>query len=84
MQLAYFTAPWCVPCRSFGPIMEQVTALPVLKVDVDTDPDLAAQYQVFSVPTVILIDGPKEIARFSGARALDYVNLFIEEHSKGG
>lgn len=81
MQLVYFSAPWCVPCRWFGPVMDEITKLPVLKVDVDQDPDLAMQYSVFSVPTVILIDGPREIARFTGARSLDYVNEFISDHT---
>jgi len=82
MTLLYFTAPWCVPCRTFGPIMDQVTEMPVTKVDVDQDPALAQIVNVFSVPTVVLTDGPKEIARFSGARSLEYVNQFIADHAK--
>lgn len=81
MQLIYFTAPWCVPCKTFGPVMDKVTKVPVLKVDVDLDPETAQIVNVFSVPTVVLTDGPHEIARFSGARSLEYVNQFIADHS---
>lgn len=81
MELLYFTAPWCVPCRTLGPVMDQVTALPVLKVDVDKDPALAETVNVYSIPTVILTDGPHEINRFTGARSLEYVNQFIADNS---
>lgn len=81
MTLIYFTAPWCVPCRTFGPIMDQVTKVPVYKVDVDHNPEMAATVNVFSVPTVVLTEGSREIARFSGARSLEYVNQFIADNS---
>lgn len=84
MQLIYFTAPWCVPCKAFGPVMDKVTAIPVFKVDVDHQPEMAQTVNVFSVPTVVLTDGPKEIARFSGAKTLDFVNQFIADNAKGG
>ena len=35
MTALYFTAPWCQPCKTLGPIMAEVTAVPVQKIDVD-------------------------------------------------
>lgn len=81
MELLYFTAKWCVPCRSFGPVMERVTEPAVTKVDVDLNTEMVNLYGVMSVPTVILAKDGFEVARFSGARDLDYVNKFVASHS---
>jgi thioredoxin 1 len=68
MKYLYFSAPWCGPCRSFGPIMEQVSLeVEVEKINVDEQGDLAMKYGVRNVPTVILVDGTgKEITRHVG------------------
>jgi len=54
-KIIYFTAPWCGPCRTFGPIVES-SGLPVHKVNIDEDQELAARYGVRSVPTLLKID----------------------------
>lgn len=82
MELVYFTAPWCAPCRTLGPVMEKVTEVPVKKVDVDKDTPIATAYSVYSVPTVIAVtsDG-KELGRFSGSRDFEFVKRFIASHA---
>ena len=50
-----FWAPWCGPCRTFGPIVES-SGLPVQKVNIDEDQELASQYGVRSVPTLLKIN----------------------------
>lgn len=80
MELLYFTAQWCVPCKTFGPVMEKVTDVPVEKIDVDYNNAMVSKYMVMSVPTVILAKDGNEVARFSGAHDLDYVNKFISSH----
>jgi len=54
-KIIYFTAPWCGPCRTFGPIVES-SGLPVHKVNIDEDQELAARYGVRSVPTLLKVD----------------------------
>ena len=54
-KIIYFTAPWCGPCRTFGPIVES-SGLPVQKVNIDEDQELASQYGVRSVPTLLKIN----------------------------
>tara|TARA_B110000003_G_scaffold102241_1_gene104449 strand:- start:147 stop:392 length:246 start_codon:yes stop_codon:yes gene_type:complete len=54
-KILYFTAPWCGPCRTFGPIIES-SGLPIQKVNVDEDNTLSAQYGVRNVPTLLKID----------------------------
>lgn len=55
-QLIYFSAPWCGPCKTLGPIMEQVgQQVNVKKINVDDSPEMASHYGIRNVPTVILI-----------------------------
>jgi thioredoxin 1 len=70
MKYLYFSAPWCGPCRQYGPVMERVgQTVPVQKVNVDENQQLAMEYSVRSVPTVILIDeSGKEFARHVGVK----------------
>lgn len=55
----YFSAAWCAPCRSLGPKMDEMANLTpninFLKVDVDTQRELAAKYGVMSIPQAFLI-----------------------------
>jgi len=77
-RLYYYSTPWCVPCQSFGPVMDQVGAVvPVVKVNVDYEADLAQRANVRSVPTVILVENDQEIRRFTGAKSYQDVMQFI-------
>ena len=71
----YFSAEWCGPCKMLGPIMEQVTkqGIPVNKVNVDYEVTLTKQYNVTSVPTVILVEDGVEKTRFVGAKPLNEI-----------
>lgn len=74
----YYSAPWCVPCQSFGPVMDQVSSIiPVVKVNVDYEANAAARANVRSVPTVILVENEQEVRRFTGARSYDQLIQFI-------
>ena len=70
MKYLYFSAPWCGPCRMFGPIMEEVSKeIPVQKINVDDENDLAMQYGVRSVPTIVLVnESGKELSRHVGVQ----------------
>jgi thioredoxin-like negative regulator of GroEL len=77
-KIMYYSAPWCVPCQSFGPVMDQVSSIiPVVKVNVDYEADAAARANVRSVPTVILVENEQEVRRFTGARSYDQLIQFI-------
>ena len=77
-RLYYYSAAWCQPCQSFGPVMDQVSSvIPVVKVNVDYEADMAARTNVRSVPTVILVEGETEVRRFTGARSFNDVINFI-------
>ena len=77
-RLYYYSAPWCVPCQSFGPVMDQVSAvMPIVKVNIDYEADLAQRANVRSVPTVILVENEQEVRRFTGARSYQDIMQFI-------
>ena len=77
-KLFYYSAPWCQPCQILGPIMDQVaTTIPVVKINIDYEADLAQKANVRSVPTVILVENEQEVRRFVGARSYQDVINFI-------
>jgi putative thioredoxin len=70
-QFLYFSATWCVPCKTFGPIMDRIamSGIPVQKIDVDTQKDLVSQYHVSGIPTTILVQNGQILNRFTGAKS---------------
>ncbi len=62
-----FFATWCGPCKMLGQVLEKVESnLKVVKVDTDEFEDLAREYGVMSIPTLVLIEKGKEIKRNIG------------------
>lgn len=69
--LVDFTATWCGPCKMLAPIIEQVAEeyvgkLKVGKVDIDSNPALAAKFGIRSVPTVMVFEGGQMKAQHTG------------------
>ena len=76
-----FYATWCGPCKMFGPIFEEAANeknINFVKLDVDKHSDVAREYGVMSIPTIILFKNGKEVKRFTGFMSKDefinYIN----------
>ncbi len=67
----YFSATWCGPCKVFKPIMEEISSEghSVQFIDIDQQEDLAQQYNVRSVPTIVIIESGLEVNRFVGVQS---------------
>lgn len=67
-----FWAPWCGPCRMVGPVVEEIAQersdIKVGKVNVDEQPQLAAQFQIMSIPTLLVFRDGKLVNQMVGAR----------------
>jgi len=67
-----FWASWCGPCRMVGPILDEIAAersdIKVCKVNVDDEPDLAAQFRIMSIPTLMVVKDGKVVNQALGAR----------------
>ncbi len=66
-----FWADWCGPCKRLSPIVDQVAEelsdMKVGKVNVDQEPELAARFQVMSIPTLVVMKEGREVNRSMGA-----------------
>lgn len=65
--LVDFYATWCGPCKMLGPVLEKVDSdIKVIKVDTDNFEDLAREYGVMSIPTLVILENGKEVKRNIG------------------
>ena len=67
-----FWAPWCGPCRMVGPILEEIAGersdIKIGKINVGEQPELASQFRVMSIPTLIVIKDGKIVNQSMGAK----------------
>jgi thioredoxin 1 len=74
MKVLRFTATWCQPCKAMAQQLEELGLdKDVTVVDIDEQQDLAIQYGVRSVPTLIAVDNNKEVRRMVGVKAKDLI-----------
>lgn len=79
--LVDFWATWCQPCRMMAPVLESAEQqlgdkINFVKVDVDEQQQLAAEFDIMSIPTLVVFKDGKPVKRMSGYRPLD---TFVEE-----
>lgn len=78
-EVLKFSASWCGPCQMLSMTIKGMTDLtiPIKEVDIDDELDLAAQYNIRSVPTLVMLENGAEIKRVSGALPANKVKEFL-------
>ena len=83
--LVDFWAEWCGPCKQLGPVLEKLAAeyngaFRLAKIDVDKEQQLAAAFQIRSIPTVILVKDGQPVDGFPGALPEGQLREFLKQH----
>ncbi len=79
-----FWAPWCGPCKSIAPVLEEIAKeldgqVAIYKVNVDDNPKSPAQYNVRAIPNLIIFKGGSEVERVVGAVPKDQLVSTIKK-----
>ena len=78
-KILRFTASWCQPCKNLAKQLEEIdTGLPIEVVDIDVDTELALDYGIRSVPTLIILDENVEVKRMTGLVTKEILKNWIE------
>ena len=77
-----FYADWCGPCRMVSPIIDEIAEermdIAVGKINVDNESELAKEFRVFSIPTLVVLRGGKIVNQASGARTKAQILEMLE------
>ena len=79
-----FWAPWCGPCRMVGPIVDEIakeaTDIKVGKINVDNDPELAANFGAMSIPLLVVVKDGKVVEQTFGAQPKEALLEMLAPH----
>jgi len=88
-KIVEFWAPWCVPCRQMEPILEELSeeyrgSVETIRINADEHPDLATRLKIYTIPTVLLVQGGAERARRSGVQSRsDLSGMYVAARDGG-
>ena len=83
LKVMKFWAPWCSPCLAMKPTVEQAVDelgnIDLVDINIDEDVDMAREYKIRSIPTLLLIKDNHEIGRLVGNHAAERVKEFLKQ-----
>ena len=80
--LADFNADWCGPCKMLKPIVDEISEredVKVVSINIDDEDELAEDYEVYSIPCVVVFKNGKEVARSVGFKSKEEIEALLEE-----
>jgi thioredoxin-like negative regulator of GroEL len=78
-RIIRFTASWCGPCKSLAMNLETANlGLPIEVVDIDTHSDVAQEYGIRSVPTLVMLDENTEVKRIIGSKTVNQLQEWVQ------
>lgn len=80
MKILKFYATWCAPCKALSATIDSIKdEIPIVIEEIDSDEnmDMARKYNVRSLPTMIMVDGDKEIKRQAGLMSVEQLKDFV-------
>ena len=84
LVLVDFFATWCGPCRMLGPVLEDMAndrdSIDIVKVDIDESMNLARQFGIMSVPTLVLFKDGQVVAKTGGFQPKESLQQFIDNN----
>ena len=83
--LVDFWAEWCGPCKAIAPILDEIAdekagEVTIAKLNVDEAPNISRQYEVMSIPTMIIFKDGEPVGKMIGAKAKDAIVSELEQH----
>mgnify|MGYP003621711730 CR=1 FL=1 len=79
LVLVDFYTEWCGPCKKMLPVLEQLSNVKVVKVNVEEQGDISEQFSAYAVPTLVLLKDGKQVAKKVGLQTLDSLQGLINE-----
>ena len=78
-RILRFTASWCGPCKSLAMNLENANlGLPIEVVDIDIHSDVAQEYGIRSVPTLVMLDENIEVKRIVGSKTVNQLQEWVQ------
>lgn len=85
ITLVAFKAPWCGPCRAMEPVLNNISKsfsnVSFIEVNVDEDTELAVEYKVRQIPTLLLMEDNHEVDRLVGSHSAEQIKEFISSRT---
>jgi len=79
-KIVRFTASWCGPCKMLAKTLEEVKSeLPIEVVDIDTHPEVAAEFGIRGVPTLVIVEDNVASKRLVGNKTKQEIEAFIND-----